>query len=104
VLDNAIDASAEDGEVRVELRHSRTHVDVSVTDDGPGVPRAERERIFDGFVRLNGSSGAGTGLGLAIARAIAHQHRGEITCDDTDAGARFTLELPAADISELTRP
>lgn len=67
-----------------------------MTDDGPGVPRAERERIFDEFVRLNGSSGPGTGLGLAIARAIAHQHRGEITCDDTDTGAEFTLELPAA--------
>jgi two-component system, OmpR family, sensor kinase len=98
VLDNAIDAGAEDGEVRVELRHSPTHVRVSVTDNGPGVPRAERERIFDGFVRLNANSG--TGLGLAIARAIAHQHRGEITCDDTDTGARFTLELPAADMSE----
>jgi signal transduction histidine kinase len=38
------------------------------------------------------------GLGLAIARAIAQQHRGEVTCDDTDAGARFTLELPATDV------
>ena len=102
VLDNAIHAAGEDGQVRVELRHSLTHVRVSVTDDGPGVPPAERERIFDGFVQLNGSSGAGTGLGLAIARAIAHQHRGEITCDDTDAGARFTLQLPAPDVSETT--
>jgi signal transduction histidine kinase len=103
VLDNAIQAGGPNGEVRVELRRSPAHVRVSVTDDGPGIPRAERERIFDGFVRLNRSSGAGTGLGLAIARAIVHQHRGEITCDDTDAGARFTLELPAADI-DAARP
>jgi signal transduction histidine kinase len=96
VLDNAICASGKRGRVHVEIRHSPAHVRLSVTDNGPGVPTAERERIFDGFVRLNGSSGPGTGLGLAITRAIAHQHRGEITCDDIDTGARFTLELPAA--------
>jgi signal transduction histidine kinase len=60
------------------------------------VPQDERERIFEGFVRLNGSSSAGTGLGLAIARAIARQHHGTVTCDDCEAGAHFTLELPAA--------
>ena len=95
LLDNAIRAGGEDGEVRVEIRHSPTHVHVSVSDDGPGVPPEQRERIFDGFVRLNGSSGPGTGLGLAIARAIAHQHHGEITCEDAPSGARFTLALPA---------
>jgi two-component system NtrC family sensor kinase len=63
-----------------------------------GVPREERERIFEAFVTLNGG-GTGTGLGLAISRAIAHQHCGEITCQDANAGARFTLELPAADAS-----
>ena len=63
---------------------------------GPGVPPDARQRIFQGFVRLDGSSRAGTGLGLAITRAIAHQHHGNVTCEDCEAGARFTLELPAA--------
>ncbi|MGO9955498.1 MAG: ATP-binding protein [Solirubrobacteraceae bacterium] len=100
ILDNAINAAGEHGEIHVDITSSPTHTHVSVADNGPGVPRAERERIFDGFVRLNATSGTGTGLGLAITRAIAHQHHGEISCNDTDAGARFTLELPTADSGE----
>jgi two-component system, OmpR family, sensor kinase len=96
LLDNAVRAGGDDGRVLVRLHRSATHVRATVSDDGPGVPPDERERIFEGFVRLNGSSGAGTGLGLAIVRAIARQHRGTVTCDDCETGAQFTLELPAA--------
>jgi signal transduction histidine kinase len=94
LLDNAITAGGDAGTVRLEVRGSSTAVRVTVSDDGPGVPADARERIFEGFVRLNGNSG--TGLGLAIARAIAHQHHGSVTCDASETGARFTLELPAA--------
>jgi signal transduction histidine kinase len=80
----------------VELEQSHARVRATVSDDGPGVPPEAHERIFQGFVRLNGNGDAGTGLGLAIARAIAQQHRGSVTCEDCDTGARFTLELPAA--------
>jgi two-component system OmpR family sensor kinase len=97
LLDNAVRASGDDGRILIELQRSPTHVRATVSDNGPGVPPDERERIFDGFVRLNGSSGAGTGLGLAIVRAIARQHHGSVTCDGSDSGAHFTLELPAAD-------
>ncbi len=96
LLDNAVRAGGEHGRVTVELQRSPSHVRATVSDNGPGVPPDERERIFEGFVRLNGSSSAGTGLGLAIARAIARQHHGTVTCDDCDTGAHFTLELPAA--------
>lgn len=97
LLDNAVRAGGQAGRVLIELRRSPAGVRATVSDDGPGVPAEARERIFDGFVRLNGNSGAGTGLGLAIARAIAQQHHGSVTCEDCDSGARFTLELPAAD-------
>ena len=97
LLDNAVRAGGDDGSVRVELQQSPTWVRAIVSDDGPGVPPDARERIFDGFVRIDGSSSNGTGLGLAITRAIARQHHGRVTCEDCDAGARFTLELPAAD-------
>ncbi len=97
LLDNAVSAGGDDGRILVELRRSPTHVRATVSDNGPGVPLDERERIFEGFVRLNGSSSGGTGLGLAIARAIARQHHGSVTCDDCETGAHFTLELPAAD-------
>jgi two-component system, OmpR family, sensor kinase len=96
LLDNAVRAGGEDGRILVELHRLPTHVRAVVSDNGPGVPPDERERIFEGFVRLNGSSSAGTGLGLAIVRAIARQHRGTVTCDDCETGAQFTLELPAA--------
>jgi signal transduction histidine kinase len=97
LLDNAVQAGGDDGRILVEVQRSPTHVRATVSDNGPGVPPDERERIFEGFVRLNGSSAAGTGLGLAIVRAIARQHHGSVTCDDCDTGAHFTLELPAAD-------
>ena len=94
LLDNAVRAGGEDGRIRVELKQSAARVRATVSDDGPGVPPDARERIFDGFVRLDGS--AGTGLGLAITRAIATQHHGHVTCEERDVGACFTLELPAA--------
>jgi two-component system, OmpR family, sensor kinase len=103
LLDNAVRAGGDDGTIRLELQRSPTAVRATVSDDGPGVPPEARDRIFEGFVRLNGSSSAGTGLGLAIARAIARQHHGSVTCDACDLGARFTLELPAADVSPATR-
>jgi two-component system, OmpR family, sensor kinase len=97
LLDNAVRAGGDDGRILVKLRRSPTHIRATVSDNGPGVPPEERERIFEGFVRLNGSSSAGTGLGLAIVRAIVRQHHGSVTCDDCGPGAHFTLELPAAD-------
>lgn len=103
LLDNAVRAGGEEGCICVELQRSQALVRATVSDDGPGVPPDARERIFDGFVRLDGIAGAGTGLGLAIAQAIAQQHHGRVTCDECDGGARFTLELPAADLTAATR-
>jgi two-component system OmpR family sensor kinase len=102
LLDNAVRAGGDDGRVVVKLERSLTHVRAAVSDNGPGVPADERERIFEGFVRLNGSSSAGTGLGLAIVRAIARQHHGTVTCDECETGAHFTLELPAANGAATT--
>ncbi|HEY7594096.1 MAG TPA: HAMP domain-containing sensor histidine kinase [Actinophytocola sp.] len=74
---------------------------VLVTDTGPGIPPADRERIFDRLVRLDESrssnSGGGAGLGLAIARGIARAHGGDLRCLSTvdgRSGAVFELVLP----------
>ena len=80
-----IDAAAEDGVVRI-----------SVSDDGPGIPPDQRERIFERFVQAPESGDLGAaGLGLAIVRDIVQAHGGRILLDsDVGRGSRFTLQLP----------
>lgn len=71
---------------------------LEVADDGSGVPAAERERIFERFVRLDDARSrdeGGAGLGLAIARDVAARHSGTLTVDEAPGGgARFVLRLP----------
>ena len=82
--------------VVVEVRQSPNGPTMSVTDNGPGVPADQRERIFEPFVRLPRSPRSGTGLGLAIVRRTIESHDGTVTCDASPTGgARFTLRLPA---------
>ncbi|MFD5144982.1 sensor histidine kinase [Streptomyces sp. NPDC058401] len=91
------------------LRYARTGVVVrafaedgwallEVTDDGPGIPEADRDRVFERFVRLDADrsrAGGGTGLGLAIAREIARAHGGEVRALPAPAGgARLVLRVP----------
>ncbi|MFI6349213.1 sensor histidine kinase [Streptomyces sp. NPDC050560] len=85
-------------EVWVGLRRDGGHAVVTVADDGPGVPAAERERIFERFVRLDDArarDGGGAGLGLAIARDAAAHHGGTLTARERPGGgALFVLRLP----------
>ncbi|MFF3273002.1 sensor histidine kinase [Streptomyces chrestomyceticus] len=73
---------------------------LEVVDDGPGVPEADRGKVFERFARLDAARGretGGTGLGLAIARGIARAHGGELTVrgrEDGRDGARFVVVLP----------
>jgi two-component system, OmpR family, sensor kinase len=72
---------------------------VEVSDRGPGVPPAERERIFEPFYRSSSASesAGGVGLGLALVRSIARQHGGSVQCLAREGGgARFVVSLPLA--------
>jgi two-component system OmpR family sensor kinase len=103
LLDNARKATGPDGHIGVWLRRLGTFAELLVTDDGPGVPAADGDRIFDRLVRLDnardrrsGGSG-GSGLGLPIARGFARAHGGDLTCvppPPGDRGAVFRLVLP----------
>jgi nitrogen fixation/metabolism regulation signal transduction histidine kinase len=80
--------------IRVEERPERGRALITVDDNGPGVPAADRQRIFDPYVTFREG---GTGLGLAIVRKIAIDHGGDVSVSGAPGGgARFTVELPVA--------
>ena len=99
LLDNASRAAGPDGTVQVLLRAEGATAVVDVVDDGPGVPEADRERIFERLVRLDAARSAdagGSGLGLAIARGTARAYGGDLVCLPAPGrrGALFRLTLP----------
>ncbi|HET9719098.1 MAG TPA: HAMP domain-containing sensor histidine kinase [Solirubrobacteraceae bacterium] len=98
---NAIDHTHEDtGLVRLEVAaRGSHHVAFAVIDDGPGIPAAERERVFERLYRLDPSrsrEGGGAGLGLSIVRAIVEAHGGEVQIGSAPRGhgARVEIVLP----------
>ena len=94
LLDNAVRYSRDGG--RITLRVTADPPTVDVNDDGPSIPPAERQRVFERFHRLLGNAQDGSGLGLAIAQEIVRLHNGDITLrDDIDGiGNTFSVSLP----------
>jgi signal transduction histidine kinase len=90
--------------VTVRVEQEEGSVRVSVSDQGPGVPLAERDIIFDPFVRGGAGSRAtgGSGLGLFITRRVVEAHGGHVWVDPDAEGATFHLSLPV-DREELQR-
>jgi signal transduction histidine kinase len=98
VVRNLLDNAVRFARARVELSLAERdgHVELSVADDGPGVPAAARERVFERFGRLDegrARDAGGTGLGLAIVREVVVAHGGSVTVDGAP-GARFLISLP----------
>jgi heavy metal sensor kinase len=97
LLDNALRHAPADSAIAIAASSRGEKVRVTIADRGPGVPAAERTRIFERFHRGRRASGAGAGLGLAIVHAIVDAHGGSIDVTDTaGGGATFVVELPAA--------
>jgi two-component system, OmpR family, phosphate regulon sensor histidine kinase PhoR len=104
LLINAYKYTGAHKEIRVALDDVEGGVELSVSDNGIGIPKREVVRIFEPFYRvdsrLRGKS-AGAGLGLAIVRHQARAHRGEVFVESEEgAGTKFTVRLPAADPEE----
>jgi signal transduction histidine kinase len=98
LLDNAVRHAASRVELSVGAEGGLAVL--SVTDDGPGIPPADRERVFERFTRLDegrARDAGGMGLGLAVVKSTVERHRGTVEIDDNPPhGARFVIRLPAA--------
>ncbi len=109
LLDNAARYAA-DGPIRAEILAAGTaselEIVLAIEDQGPGVPPAERRRIFQRFVRGSAlGGGEGTGLGLSVARGLARSLGGDVTYRPGAIGARFEVRMPAGGgFDELDEP
>ncbi|WP_460489480.1 DUF4118 domain-containing protein [Curvibacter fontanus] len=93
LLDNALKYS--EGEVELSVEPHEARLEVCVRDRGPGIPEAERETIFQPYVRGDRSGRRGTGLGLAVCRAIAQAHGAPLILRPrAGGGSDFCLQLP----------
>lgn len=98
LLDNAVKYAPPASEVEVALRRERDETVLEIGDRGPGIPAADRERVFDRFQRLEAHRGSpGIGLGMSLVRAIAHRHGGRIALLDQAPGLRVRVSLASAD-------
>jgi signal transduction histidine kinase len=101
VIDNLVGNAVRHASTAVHIQTAQDDdetVRLSVVDDGPGIPAADRERVFDRFTRLDNARArdeGGAGLGLAIVRELVRQHSGTVTLGDADPGLRVDVVLPA---------
>jgi len=96
LVDNAVRHAASAVDVAVDVIGDATRL--TVTDDGTGIPEADRERVFDRFTRLDDArdrDSGGTGLGLAIARELLRRNGARVSLEDADPGVRAVVTLPA---------
>ena len=97
LLENALRFAPTGSAIRTEIVAEREFVRLAIEDEGPGIPKEERSRVFERFVRLDApGSGSGSGLGLPIARMIVALHGGELWIEDgISSGARLVIRIPA---------
>jgi two-component system, OmpR family, sensor kinase len=93
LLENAIRYTPEGGTVDVQITSTPDAIQVEIIDTGPGIPPAERIRVFDRFYRREGTDVPGSGLGLAIVKTIAERQRVQITLHDRDHGPGLVVCL-----------
>jgi signal transduction histidine kinase len=96
LIDNALDAVQDKGQVEVKAKREGQRVMVRIMDNGPGIPEAIRERIFDPFFTTK-PVGQGTGLGLDIVRRLVRHNDGRIEVDSRPGRTEFRVALPIAE-------
>jgi two-component system OmpR family sensor kinase len=97
LIDNAVRYTPEQGRIRITLTADETVVALAIEDSGAGIPEKDRERVFDRFYRIPGTSPSGSGLGLAIVKAIASLHEATVELGDAAfGGLKVTVRFPVA--------
>jgi signal transduction histidine kinase len=109
LVQNALNVSPPGGRILLRSEFTMECWRVAIEDQGPGVPAAQRERIFERFVRLEGagsSENKGSGLGLTISKSIIALHQGRIRAETTATGVglRMVFELPLAGLPATPAP
>lgn len=99
---------ADTRKICIDAKGQRRHVEITIRDNGPGIPREEQEQIFSEFERgrstMDDPNKRGSGLGLAIVRAIVRAHRGRITLKSQPGqGAEFRIRLPLRQSRSISR-
>ncbi|MEX3842954.1 response regulator [Paraburkholderia sp. BR10882] len=98
LIDNALKFAQEGGEVAVSLDESSDSIEITVADDGPGIPVAERSKVTERFYRGDRSRGTpGVGLGLALVKAVATLHQGTLVFADNNPGLVATMTIRRAE-------
>jgi signal transduction histidine kinase len=105
VVSNAIRYTPAGGRIEIDCRRSDGTLALSVTDSGPGIAEADRERIFDPGYRGSAATGtSGSGLGLALAKRFAEEHGGSIeVLSASGSGAQFVVTLPGTQLGSVAR-
>lgn len=97
LVENAVRHSPDGGRVVIGARESSAGIELTVTDEGPGIPPTEASMVFERFYRSDAarsSKDGGSGLGLAIARWIVDLHGGDIKAEQASPGCRMVVTLP----------
>ncbi len=105
IIENAIKYTPQRGSIRISLIRLNTEAVITIADNGPGIPEAQRENVFRRFYRLDQSrSSSGNGLGLSMVSAIVAMHNGRIELQDNHPGLKTILKLPLTAQSETCAP
>jgi signal transduction histidine kinase len=97
VLSNAVKFTAgrNEPEIRIAAERRGEYVQFAVTDNGPGIPANQHQRVFEPFVRLSPGTVKGSGIGLTIVRRIVELYGGRVWIESADPGCRVLFLMPA---------
>ncbi len=95
IIDNAIYAVPQNGEIIIQTTCDEKNITVQITDNGSGIPKEILSRVFDPFFTTK-KVGEGTGIGLDIVQSVIHQHNGEVKVNSTPGKTEFIIKIPVS--------